>query len=168
MNTDPDYIVVGKIGSTYGIKGWLKVTAFTEVAASILDYSPWYLNENHSWKQIKIEDGRQHGKGIIAKLEGYDTPETARLLTGHEIAIKREQLAVLKQHEFYWSDLIGLTVINQDGKDLGKVIYILETGSHDVLVVKGEKEHGIPYLTDTVVQRIDLDAKVIHVNWEMI
>jgi 16S rRNA processing protein RimM len=164
---DTEYVIVGKIGSPYGVKGWLKVTSFTESIPDILKFAPWYLKEKQGWQRIEIEDGRQHGKGVVVKLTGLGTPEQARLYTGKTIGIERSQLPVLKKQEFYWSDLEGLTVINQHNEVLGKVIYLIETGSNDVLVVKGETELAIPYLPD-VVESIDLAEKVIRVNWDLI
>jgi 16S rRNA processing protein RimM len=168
MKTDAEYVVVGKIGATFGIKGWLKINSFTELTKDILNYTPWYLNHQNNWKAIIIQDGHQHGKGVIAKLKGYDTPEQARILTGKDIAIKRSQLPALNKHEYYWSDLIGLMVVDQAGKELGIVSYIMETGTHDVLVIKSDKEHGIPYLPGDVVLKVDLENRLIHVNWELI
>src|SRR5438445_3991173 len=99
-----EYIVVGKIGSTYGIHGWLKIFSFTEVMTDILDYSPWYMEEGNSWKIIEINAGREHGKSLVAHLAGYDTPEQARVLTGKKIAVKRLQFKALPKNEYYWTD----------------------------------------------------------------
>jgi 16S rRNA processing protein RimM len=167
MSTDNNYIVVGKIGAPFGIKGWLKITSFTESSTDILKYDPWYLGDNNTWKPIEIDNGKQHGKGVVVKISGFDTPEQARLLNGKLIAIQRAQLPVLNQQEYYWSDLEGLTVIDQNDVVLGKVSYLMETGSNDVIVVKGEREFAIPYLRD-VVTSIDLVTKVIRVNWDPI
>lgn len=162
-------IKVGKIGSTYGVRGWLKVRSYTEYGEGILDYKPWYLSkDNENWQPIEIEDGRPHGDRLVVKFSGFDTPEAAALLTGNDIGITRSQLPELKENEFYWSDLVGLTVINKDGEVLGTVIYLIATGSNDVLVVKGEKEHAIPYLPGDVVLKVDLDKKEIHVDWEIL
>lgn len=168
-NTDAAYIIVGKIGSTYGIHGWLKIKSYAESDTNLLEYSPWYIkNQRDEWTTIAVESGRMHGKSLIVKLAGIHNPEEARLLTGKIIAITRSQLPKLDENEYYWSDLIGLTVINQSGETLGKVIYLMETGSNDVLVVKGEKEHAIPYLFGKVITRIDLTKKEIHVDWELV
>lgn len=163
-----EYVIVGKIGSTYGVQGWVKIQSYTELTADILTYTPWYLEDKNDWKRIKLEAGKEHGKGIIVKLPGYDNPEKARLLTGKRIAVLRSELPVLEKNEYYWSDLEGLTVINQSGLVLGKVIYLIETGSNDVLIVKGDNEHAIPYLPDDVVKSIDLEKKTMHVDWEPI
>jgi 16S rRNA processing protein RimM len=164
------YIVVGKIGATYGVTGWLKIHAFTEFGTNILDYSPWYLSgpDENQMREIIIEDGKPHGKGVIAKFTGIDNPESARLLTGTIIHIKRTQLPPLEKDEYYWSDLEGLTVINQNGDILGQISYLIETGANDVLVVKGTKEYAIPYLPGSVVLSIDLVKKEMLVNWELL
>ncbi|TAK74020.1 MAG: ribosome maturation factor RimM [Gammaproteobacteria bacterium] len=164
-----NYVAIGKVGSTYGIRGWLKIHSYTEFGASILDYSTWFLSsDQENWDAIQVEEGQLHGKGMIVKLAGINSPETARLLTGKLIAIPRSQLPKLKENEYYWSDLEGLTVIDQHGEILGKVIYLMETGSNDVLVVKGEKEHAIPYLPGRVILEVNLEKQEIHVNWELI
>ncbi len=165
---DSRYIIIGRIGSTYGVKGWLKIHAFNENWGDILGYRPWYLLDSGEWKEIAIEDGKLHGKGVIAKFTGINTPEEAKLLTGKSLAMARTQLPKLDSDEYYWSDLEGLTVIDQQGLVLGKVIYLIATGTNDVLVVKGEKEHCIPYLLGKVITSIDLAKQEIHVNWEVI
>lgn len=167
--TNNEFVVIGKLGSTYGIRGWLKVFSFTEGVQDILQYSPWYLESSAGWQTIEVKDGREHGKLVVAKLKGYDTPEQARLLTGKQIAVKRSQLPALQKNEFYWTDLVGLTVINQHGETLGEIAYLMETGSNDVIVVKvNGKEYGIPYLPDTVITQIDLANKIMRVNWDLI
>lgn len=167
--SNTDYITVGKIGSSYGVRGWLKIQSFTEPGASILDYAPWYIsNKRDQWEILNIEDARLQNNDVLAKLVGINTPEKAKLLTGKEIAITREQLPTLKENEYYWSDLIGLTVINKQGEVYGTVSYIMPTGSNDVLIVKGDKEHAIPYLIGDVILKVDLANKEIHVDWELI
>lgn len=165
----PDFIVIGKVGSPYGVRGWFKVQTFTEFGASILQYTPLYMRQNNDeWRIITLEEGRPHGKGFIAKIPGINTPEEARLLTGNTLAITRAQLPTLKENEYYWSDLAGLTVINKNGEVYGKVIYLMETGSNDVLVVKGKQEFAIPYLMGSTILKIDLEKQEILVDWELL
>lgn len=165
-NVRSEYVIVGQVGSPYGVRGWLKILSYTEMAANILDYSPWYLQDNTEWKAMKIVSSKEHGKGVIVKFASIENPEQARLLAGKKIAIKRSQLPALKKDEYYWDDLKGMTVINQHGENLGTVIYLIATGSNDVLVVKGKKEEGIPFLLNEVITKIDTDKRIIHVNWE--
>lgn len=171
IQVDKEKIIVGKIGAPYGVHGWLKILAYTEFGPHIFEYQPWHIEqENQTPRDIHVESFRPHGKGLIAKLADIHTPEEARLLTGATITIHRSQLPQLNENEYYWSDLVGLTLINQAGVALGKVIYLIETGSNDVLVIKGEdgKEHAIPYLLGKVVTHIDLLKQEIHVDWELI
>lgn len=167
-NANTAYVTVGRVGSPYGVRGWLKVQPYTESDTSLLEYSPWYIAKQDSWEILAIEDKKTHGNGIIIKLTGIESPEEARLLTGKLIAVLRSQLPHLKKDEYYWSDLEGLTVINKHGDILGTVIYLMETGANDVLVVKGTKEHAIPYLPGSVILSVDLIKKEIHVDWELI
>ena len=167
-NTQTDYVSVGKVGSTYGVQGWIKILSFTEPLTNILNYSPWFLESGSGWQLVQVTNYKEHGKSIIVKLANYDSPEHARLLAGKLIAIPRSKLPALIAGSYYWHDLEGITVINQQGETLGKVIYLLETGSNDVLVVKGKKEHAIPYLINDVIISIDLTNKVMYVNWDPI
>ena len=164
------YIVIGKIGSTYGVNGWLKIHTYTEFGANILHYSPWFLSipGQDTYQEIIIEDGKPHGNSYIAKIADANNPEEARLYTGKVISIQRSQLPTLNQGEYYWSDLVGLTVMNTKGEVLGIVSYLIETGANDVLVIKGDKEHAIPYLPGSVVVNIDLAKKEMIVDWELI
>jgi 16S rRNA processing protein RimM len=87
-------------------------------------------------------------------------------LIGCDIALYRQQLPELEAGDYYWSDLIGLRVLNLDGVDLGQVERLIETGANDVLVLQGERERLIPYLKDQVIKQINLDDKVIQVDWD--
>lgn len=169
-NTDEKrFITMGKLGSTYGVHGWLKIGAYTDHGPDLLDYSPWYLSKDgKTWKLADLEGSKEHGSGILAKFNGIDSPEEARLLTGMLIGIERSQMAELPEGEYYWTDLIGLNVIDKEGTFLGVVTYLMETGSNDVIIIKGDKEHAIPYLMNDVILSIDLEKKEIRVDWELI
>jgi 16S rRNA processing protein RimM len=83
------------------------------------------------------------------------------------LAIRKIQLEPADEDEFYWADLIGLSVENLDGEVLGTVDYLLETGANDVLVVKADKqdERLIPFVMEDIVKLVDLDNKLIRVDW---
>jgi 16S rRNA processing protein RimM len=171
-----DYLIVGRIGAPYGVRGWVKVFSHTEYPENLLDYDPWYLSGPRSaktdapnWRRCVVEEAKTHGKGIIAKLAGYDDRDAATLLRGVDIAIRKEQLPPPKEGEYYWVDLVGLEVENLAGESFGKVDHLLETGANDVLVVKGgpdEPDMLIPYVMDVFIKEVDLDAGVIRVDWE--
>ena len=157
-------VVVGKVGKTYGVKGWLKIHSFTDPASNILNYKDWLITLDHQWQTINLEAVKQHGTAIIAKFTDCDTPEIARRYTNHEIAIYRSEFPELEAEEYYWADLIGLTVIDETGTELGIVTDIMATGSNDILIVKGKKHHFIPYIQKDFICKIDLANKQIHVH----
>ncbi|WP_455366812.1 ribosome maturation factor RimM [Kaarinaea lacus] len=163
------FIVVGKITSAFGVKGWLKIHSFTDPITNILRFNPWYLQTREpdsSWNSIKVMNGRAHGKQVVVQLEGVNDRNQAELMRGLEIAVKREQLPDTENNEFYWIDLEGLKVINRDGKVLGVVKTLMETGANDVLVVQGDKERLIPFVMNEFVLNVDLDSGTITVDWD--
>jgi len=70
--------VVGKLGSTYGIRGWLRIYSSTEQAESIFDYQPWFLKIKGEWQPTELENWRHHNHEIIVKLKGVDDREVAQ------------------------------------------------------------------------------------------
>lgn len=166
---EANYITLGKIGSTHGVRGWIKVQSYAELTDNIFDHKIWYLSSPQGqYRPITVEDWKPYGKGSLVKFVGIETPEEARLLTGKTINVPRSDLPELEKDEYYWTDLIGLTVINKQGEILGKVTHLMETGSNDVLIIKNTKEHAIPFLMDSVILSVDLEKKEIQVDWELI
>lgn len=164
--SEPTRIVLGKISGLYGVQGWMKIFSYTRPIANILNYSPWQLCQYGQWQTVSVGEGKTHGKGIIARLETIHDRDEAAGLLGADIAIYREQLPPTQENEYYWADLIGLTVINQEGITLGQVDYLLETGANDVLVLRGERERLIPFLLDQVVIEVDLAQHQLRVDWD--
>jgi len=174
--SEDDLVVLGLIGAAYGIKGWVKVSSHTEPKAGIFDYDGWYIKSGRDWKPVKLAASRQHGKGLVAQLEGCDDRNAAELLRNAEIAVKSSQLPELESGDYYWSQLEGLSVITGDaqGNDvlLGKISHLMATGSNDVLVVRGcegsldKRERLLPLVMEQVVTQIDLDAGLMKVNWD--
>ena len=126
------------------------------------------------WQAGRLLDGRSHGKVIVASLEGYVDRDQAAALVGTDIGIAMTELPSLPEGEYYWAQLQGLRVRDLAGIDLGVVSHLLETGANDVMVVvpepsnaegKANPDRLIPY-TPQVVNRVDLDAGVIVVDWD--
>lgn len=162
----PERLILGRVTGLYGVRGWVKVYSYTDPRGNILRYNPWQLRLGGGWRKTEVQGGRLHGKGVIAKLEGCDDRDAAAGLMGAEIAIERTQLEPLEAGEYYWADLIGLTVINEDGLRLGVVDHLFETGANDVLVVRGERERLIPYALGETVTAVDLERGELHVRWD--
>lgn len=169
MDVSEEFIPVGKITGIFGVKGWMKVFSFTQPRKNILNYSPLYLSQKGKWVEVKVIASRVQGKGIIISLEKIDEPDQVITLIGNQLAITKKQLKPLEKDEYYWSDLVGLTVINLQGEQLGKVDSLLETGANDVLVVKDKEQktqYLIPFVMNDIVEKVDTDEKIITVDWE--
>lgn len=164
---DPQKVILGRINGLYGVKGWVKVYSDTQPRDNIVRYNPWYLRrEGGEWQTMALAGGRAHGKGVVVRLAACEDRDSAAAWVGAQIAINQDQLQPLPEDEYYWSELVGLRVVNQDGIDLGIIDHLIETGANDVLVLKGERERLIPYLRGTVVQGIDLPLGEMRVDWD--
>jgi 16S rRNA processing protein RimM len=119
-----------------------------------------------NWIEAPLVETKIHGKGIIARFEGCDDRDTAVLMGGMEIGIRRDQLPEPEEGEYYWADLQGLEVKTLDDVSLGRVDHLMETGANDVMVVKGQRERLIPYVLGHIVHDVDIDGGVIRVDWD--
>lgn len=161
-----ELLVMGQIASPFGVKGWVRVNAYTAMADNLLDYSPWYLNLQGGWQAIEPVAGRPHGKGLVVQLKECHDRDAAAALTGTDIGVYRSQLPPAGADEYYWSDLIGLQVVTREGQVLGVVDHLFETGANDVMVVKGEQEYLVPYIKEQVIESVDLESRIIRVDWD--
>jgi len=130
----------------------------------ILAYQPWLLGEDK--RPVNIVDGRKQGKGLVALLPGYDERELAATLVGQQIFVSREQLPPTAENEYYWSELEGLEVHTVKGELLGRVEKLMETGANDVLVIRGQREHLVPFVQGQYVKHVDLENGLIEVDWD--
>ncbi len=159
-------VVLGRISGLYGVKGWVRLFSHTEPREAILDYERWLIGRDEDWREFWLAEGRRHGKAVVARLEGFEDRDQASDLIGAEIAVRRQQLPDAEKDEYYWADLVGLDVVTTDGRSLGQVDHLLETGANDVLVVRGKVEYLVPFIMDQVITEVDLDGGVIRVDWD--
>ncbi len=160
-----DTVIVGNIGAPHGVQGWVRINSFTEPADNLFSY-PLLLESTGEWLTIKVEQFKPHGTGFVAKLEKIDDRDQAALLTNLKLAVLRAELPELIDDEYYWNDLIGLTVINEENIELGKIVDCFDNGANEVLVVKGAKEHLIPYVPEDFILDVDLEHKQMRVRWD--
>ena len=166
----PPVIQIGYIQGVFGIKGWLKVFSFCRPKEQILRYTTWQLHFNGDEKSFPIEQGKEHGAGIIVKLAGIDTRTQAEALNKATIWVPVSDLAQLSKDEYYWYQLIGLNVETIEGQSLGIIEHLIETGANDVLVVTNianKQQILIPYIRGKVVKQVDLDQKLMIVDWQI-
>lgn len=161
---DTRIVLLGHVSGVHGVRGWVKIHSLTEPREAIFEYQPWLLGDAH--EAVRISEGIKHGNRLIAHIEGVDDREAAEELVNRSIAVRREQLPRADAGEYYWTDLVGLEVRLQDGRVLGTVDRLVATGANDVLVVAGDRERLVPFVTGQYVKSVDLEHGVIVVDWD--
>lgn len=156
MRDSDELIPVGKIIAPHGIKGQMKLHSWSGNAESLAAVrfvtlkSPTGTLREFMTTCFKANSGK-----FIIGLQGVDDINLVQPFIGSEVCLKRGQLPVLEEDEYYWSDLIGLQVYTDDGTLLGTVADIFETGSSDIYVVRNEeREYLIPAIAD-VIKSVD-------------
>lgn len=188
-----DMVVMGRIVAPYGVLGWVKVVPATEQFDGLLAYKTWWIGKGDSWKEHKVTKAKVHNDVLLVKLAGIDDRDLAFASKGKQVSVPKEALPEAGEGEYYWSDLIGLTVTNQQAVIFGEIIDVFETGANDVIVVRPEKstvasgielekpvtgsadkkikknkhedERLIPFI-DSVIVDVDLIAKTMLVDWD--
>lgn len=156
---------MGQVLAPFGVLGWIKVRPYTETQDGLGDYPEWWLGKKGAYRPYAVESAKAHGKELVAKLAGVADRDLALSLRGLEVVVPRKALPATRPDEYYWTDLIGLAVLNTDNRELGKVESLIATGANDVLVVAGERQRLIPFI-GSVVQSVDLAAGKLTVLWE--
>ncbi len=158
-------VIIGRFGSVHGVQGDIRVFLYTDPPEMALECLPWQVEIKGEWQPLKLAHTKWHGDQLVVRINNINDRDLAKQYTNLNICINRSQLPCLKEGEYYWVDLIGLRVIDQNGIELGIIEHFEPTGSNDVFVVKGSKEYCLPYLDD-VVKAVDLKAGTMKVIWE--
>ena len=152
--------MIGRIGRPFGIRGEVRISPFTETIEAF-ERSCVLILEETPYNVLRI---RGQKSAMIVALEGIDTPEQARELTGCLVKTYEENLPPKEEDEYYWFELIGMKVSTVDGRDLGRISTIIATGANDVLHVDGDYgEVLLPMIEDVVIE-VDTDVKEMIVD----
>ncbi len=159
---------MGRIAAPYGLKGWVRIEPYGAAPHSLIGSPLWWVGVNGDWREKKVaESARRHGAGLVVRFEECVERNAALALKGSEVALAREALPQSAHNEYYWVDLIGLTVVNVRGEELGSVAELFENGAHAVMrVVAGETERLLPFV-EQVVRQVDTAQGCIRVEWEL-
>jgi len=150
-----EYIVIGKITRTHGLFGNVKVFPMTNVKEVFSNLKHVFIQDEarNGIYRVTVQKMKKVGKEYLVKIEGIDSLEKAKKIVGLQLAIRLEDLPKLKTGEYYFYQLLNVEVYDEQGKRLGKVVDIIETGSNDVAVVKGDSgEILIPMIKECVVE----------------
>jgi 16S rRNA processing protein RimM len=143
------------VAGSYGVRGWMKVAV--DDPALLARQPRWWLDG----AEFAVQETRVHSGKLLAKLAGIETPERAQEFKGKPIVIERP---ALEKGQHYWSDLVGLEVVNEAGVVLGVVKAMSNNGAHDVMEISGDRTRLLPWVP-AYVKQVDLEKRRIDVEW---
>jgi len=159
----PSQVELGRVTGVFGIRGWIRVRSHTVPPEGILRYRRW----NIAGREWQVADGHPQGDTVVAGLQGLEDRDAALRLRGATIEVPRSALPKAKRGEFYWTDVLGCEVVSTSGAKLGTLSSVTSNGAQDVMVVAGERERLIPFVSGPIVKSVDPVAKQIVVEWEL-
>ena len=176
-----DAVEVGRIIDAWGVKGWIKVLPFAADPQALFSSRRWFLRPAEQSRPappgaaapppvLKIAESREHGEWVVARTLDVVDRSGAEALRGARIFVPRSSFPTAGTDEFYWVDLIGLSVVNREAQTLGTVVGLLDTGAHSVLRVLPEGSSGeaaerlIPFVGQ-YVDEVSLEQRRIRVDW---
>ncbi len=164
MQNETEWATIGKVVAPFGVRGELKVRLLTDIPNRFAQLDAIYLGPEH--RRYSIKSVRPYkGEMIVLGLEGLADANIAEEQRGFEVCIPLDKLAKLPPDSYYQHDIMGLRVFTLDGRDLGKVVDIILTGSNDVYVIKTAegKQVLIPAIKQ-VIKQIDLIRSTMHID----
>jgi len=158
------HLPIGRVLKPWGLKGAVKISSYAESPASFSRISELCVEGKEGPIVLCLEEVKRQKKALLLKFKGRDCVEDVEELVGLTLYMDKRELPQLEEGEYYWHELIGMEVWTDTGRSLGTLEKILDTGSHDVYVVrKGEQETLIPAIRD-VIQKVDVAGRrmIIH------
>jgi len=167
-------VVLGKLGKSYGLKGWQLFHSYLDEPPSLVEYDLLKMRPPNSdeaaWQSVSLEGLEDRGKKCLIRLKGIDDPEGAATFCHYELGVPRSQLPSPPKGSYYWHDLIGATVINmtdEGGVPLGTIDSLQRAGGKDLMVIKSDgKTTYIPCVLPDYVHSVHLDEGIVRVLWE--
>lgn len=160
-----EYLEIGQIVNTNGIKGFLKIKPLTDDVTRFEKLKTVYIQKNKELLLFNIQEVKYNNSMVLLKLEGIDDINEAENFKNSYIKIAREYAVELEKNSYFIVDIIDCEVFTDENEYLGKVVDVFKTGSNDVYTVKTmeKKEILIPAIQD-VIKNIDIENKKIVVH----
>lgn len=156
----PRFLAIGRVAAPIGIRGEVKVEVLTEFPERFRRTGEVYIDEI----PYRVVRSRRHGRQVILKLAGIETIEAAERLRGRLVEIPTEHAVPLPPGRYYHYQIIGLSVVTTDGRQLGQIVQILSTGANDVYIVRQDRREILIPAIGAVVKRVDLEKKIVVVE----
>jgi 16S rRNA processing protein RimM len=161
----PDRICVGQIGAAHGLRGEVRLRAFTQDPLAISTYGP--LESEDGARQFAVETVRRGKDHLVVRLSGVADRDAAETLRNVRLYARRDRLPAPEDEDtFYHADLIGLAAIGPDGAELGRIAALHNFGAGDILEIQSAAagESVLVAFTKKTVPLIDLKGARVVVN----
>lgn len=161
-NADTIHVAVGKVVKAQGLDGKLKISTYSGDPEELAPFPQLFLGHASRLQPFTLRGSRRQGKFAIVTLDEIVDRDGAESQVGQEVWVLKSQMPALASDEFYWHEMVGLTVRTVQGQELGRVTALIATGAHDVMVVTGpdQGEYLIPVVGEIVVSQ-DTEAGVL-------
>ena len=153
-----EYVEAGRITNTHGVNGEVKIEVWLDSPAFLKKFSRVFLEG----RELRIVSARVHKGFLITKFEGLEDVNAAMALKGKTVHILRAD-AKLPKGAYFLQDIIGASVVDEQGSEIGKLADVMETPASNVYVVKGEREHLIPAVPEFILST-DAESGIITVH----
>jgi len=164
IQSEAEWATIGKVVALFGVHGELKVLSLTDIPNRFAELDAVYLGPDHI--RYALQSARPYkGEMVVLKLAGIEDANTAETLRNFDITIPLNQLAKLPPDSYYQHDILGLHVSTLDGRDVGKIVDIMITGSNDVYIIKAAdgRQVLVPAIKE-VVKQVDLIRKIMYIE----
>lgn len=160
---EPVYLAVGLLRKPHGVHGEILMEVYTDFPERLNDGTTVLLGGKH--KPATIRHIRHHNDGLLLSFDGVETPESAGLLRNQMVYVKTATRPALPAGQYYHHQVIGMTVVDDSGNELGRLTEIIETGANDVYVVSSGagKELLLPSIKQVVLDvDVETNRMIVH------
>ena len=157
------YLEVGKITNVHGIMGEVRVQPWADSPDFLCQFKTLYVDSSH-WP-IQVERARVHKNMVILKFKEFNNINEIEKYKGKDLLIRRDQAVKLAPNENFITDLIGLKVVTDEGKEFGTLTDVLQTGANDVYVIESleGKEYLFPAIPQCILD-VNLESQMVTVH----
>jgi len=159
-----DFLLIGKVAKPHGLRGQVKVHSYASSYENFFAGRKVYLSQGEEMKALLISEGKVQAHSLLLHFQGLDNRQQAEAISGCSLYIEQKDLQALPEGEYYWYQLIGSRVYNDQGRFLGILEEIFSTPAHDIWVIRDDKkEILLPAVEDFVIS-VDLPQREIRIR----
>ncbi|MBF2753929.1 MAG: 16S rRNA processing protein RimM [Gammaproteobacteria bacterium AqS3] len=156
--------VLASVGAPFGVRGWVWLNSYTDDLERLLHHSPYQCGE----RTLELAEVERRSRRLCGRFAGVEDRDAAADLRGCELSVALSDLPELPAGEYYWTQLEGCRVINDEDDVLGEIIALQNAGAEDMMCVQDAssgRQFLLPFALDRVVREVDLEARTVRVHW---